>query len=150
MKQKQISNTLETIIARTVSTIAREGISNSYSDRLMLEFLADENSCASRIIYALAGEHGVMVIMRKIVSRLAEARCEERESVARHYDDMCSTLIGMLNPHVLTSAHLLYGAAFDSTTSIHDALHGYGIAAEDILREIERLECGDEDVRWVS
>jgi hypothetical protein len=63
---------------------------------------------------------------------------------------MSSTLVGMFNPQVLTSAHLLYGAAFDSTTAIHNALHGYGIAAEDILREIERLECGDDDVRWVS
>ena len=149
MRQKQISNTLETIIDRTVSTLTRNGVSNSYSDRLMLEFLADESSCASRIIHTLAGGHGATVIMRKIVQGLSEARGKECESVSRHYDDMCSTLIGMLNPQVLTSAHLLYGAAFDSTTVIHGALHGYGIAAEDILREIEKLECGD-DVRWVS
>ena len=149
MRQKQISNTLETIIDRTVSTLTRNGISDSCSDRLMLEFLADESSCASRIIHTLAGGHGVAVIMRKIARGLSEARGKKSESVSRHYDDMCSTLIGMFNPQVLTSAHLLYGAASDSTTAIHNALHGYGIAAEDILREIEKLECGD-DVRWVS
>lgn len=148
MKQRQISETLQAMIAKTSVTLNREGIRSSYSDRLVIELLADDNSCARRIVDSLAGEHGVRVIMRRIVSSLAQPQYMAYHSPQEHFDAMCATLIGMTSSEQLTSAHLLYAAAFDSTTMTSQALHSYGINASDVMREIERMEM--DEVRWVS
>ena len=150
MTRREISNELEAIIARTVVTLSREGITQSYSDRLVIELLGDENTYAYRLLVTLAGEHGVAVIMRRVVRALAHAPYVESSSPANHYAVMCDTLMGMLRPAQITSAHLLYAAAFDNTTTTSEALHGYGIAAADILREIERMQIDEEEVKWVS
>ena len=150
MKRREISNELEAIIARTAATLSREGIMQSYSDRLVIELLGDEKTYAHRLLVTLAGEHGVTVIMRRIVRALAYAPYVECGSAASHYAAMCATLMGMLQPEQITSAHLLYAAAFDKTTTTSEALHSYGIAASDILREIERMALEDEEVKWVS
>ena len=148
MKQRQISEALEAVIAKTAATLRREGIANSYSDRLMIELLGDDNSYARRILDSLAGEHGVCVIMRRIVRSLTQPQYMAYHSPQQHYDAMCATLIGMTSSEQLTSAHLLYAAAFDSTTMTSQALHSYGINASDVMREIERMEM--DEVRWVS
>lgn len=150
MKRREISNELEAIIARTAATLSREGITQAYSDRLVIELLGDEKTYAHRLLVTLAGEHGVTVIMRRIVRALAYAPYVESGSAASHYTAMCATLMGMLQPEQITSAHLLYAAAFDNTTTTSEALHGYGIAAADILREIERMQIDEEEVKWVS
>ena len=148
MNKGQISETLQAMIAKTSVTLNREGIRSSYSDRLVIELLADDNSCARRIVDSLAGEHGVRVIMRRIVSSLAQPQYMVHHSPQEHFDAMCATLIGMTGSEQLTSAHLLYAAAFDSTTMTSQALHSYGINASDVMREIERMAM--DEVRWVS
>lgn len=148
MNKGQISEALEAVIAKTAATLRREGIANSYSDRLMIELLGDDNSYARRILDSLAGEHGVRVIMRRIVSSLAQPQYMAYHSPQEHFDAMCATLIGMTSSEQLTSAHLLYAATFDSTTMTSQALHDYGIVASDILHEIDRMEI--DEVRWVS
>ena len=145
MMQRKISKTIEATIARTVSILIRSDIRSSYTDRLVIELLADEDSSAHRVLKLLAGEHGIAVIMRSIVNSLSSMPYPQIGSPAVHFDKMCYTLMSMLGHERLTSAHILYAAAFDTTTATSKALFTYGISERDILQEIER-QIHHEDV----
>ena len=144
MNQRQISEPLKSVITRTVSTLIHNDIKSSYTDRLVIELLGDESSSAHSVIRFLAGEHGIAGIMRSVVNSLLSMPYLQIGSPDVHFDKMCYTLLSMLGHERLTSAHILYAAAFDSTTATSKALFHYGISERDILREIERKEYSDE------
>lgn len=142
-----ISKRVEAMLTRTVVTLKSESITTSYSDRLAIEMFGDDTTFAYRILRSLAGESGVVVVMRQIVNGIITTPCFERSSPENHYDGMCTSLVAMLSPTRLTTAHLLYAICCDSTTVTSQTLYGYGIAKEDILREMERMVgegCGDD------
>jgi hypothetical protein len=105
----------------------------------VIELLGDENSSAYSLIRILAGEYGVAVIMRSIVRSLSAMPHPQISSPAEHFDAMRYTLMTMLSSERLTAAHILYAAAFDTTTATSAALRNYGIAPSDILLEIRRM-----------
>lgn len=142
-----ISKRVEAMLTRAVVTLKSESITTSYSDRLAIEMFGDDTTFAYRILRSLAGESGVVVVMRQIVNGIITTPCFERSSPESHYDGMCTSLVAMLSPTRLTTAHLLYAICCDSTTATSQTLYGYGIAKEDILREMERIvgeDCGDD------
>ena len=140
MREISISERVEVLLARTAAMLENEEIATSFSDRLAIEILADDTTDAHRIMYNLAGEHGVMVIMRRIIGGIIEDARGESLTPECHYGDMCATLEAMFAPAEVTTAHLLYAIAMDKTTLTSQALYGYGITAEDIRREMERDE----------
>lgn len=139
MKNSRNSKRLEAIISRTAKLLNGDGIATSFSDRLVIEMLGNETTTAYRIVRSLAGESGVMVIMRRIVEGLISAPHKERTQANEHYQAMCSTLAHTLNPSKISTAHMLYAATYDSTTVTSRTLHSYGIKAEDILLSIGTL-----------
>ena len=143
MMQRKSSRTIESTIAHLVSTLTCRAIKSSYTDRLVIELLADDDSSAHRVLRLLAGEHGTAAIMRSIVNSVWSKPYHQVCSAAKHFDTMCYTLMSMLDLRQLISAHILYAAAFDVTTATSQALYAYGISQQDILQEIERLECDD-------
>ena len=150
MMQGKISKTIEATINRTVSMLTCGDISSSYTDRLVIELLSDDDSSACRVLKLLAGDNAISSIMRRIAHRLCDLPHCQSSSPRQHFDDMCNSLTSMLDFNYLTSAHLLYAASFDTTTATSAALHGYGIAPSDILLEIERMECNDDNKSNIS
>ena len=138
MKQIVISERVEALLVRTAAMLENEEIATSYNDRLAIELLADDTTDAHRILHSLAGEHGVMTIMRRIIGGIIEDARSESLTPECHYGDICITLEAILAPSTLTTAHLLYAIAMDTTTHTSEALHDYGINAEDIRRELGR------------
>ena len=138
MREISISERVEVLLARTAAMLENEEIATSFSDRLAIEILADDTTDAHRILHSLAGEHGVMTIMRRIIGGIIEDARGESLTPECHYGDICITLEAMLAPSTLTTAHLLYAIAMDTTTHTSEALHDYGINAEDIRRELGR------------
>ena len=143
MKQIVISERVEALLARTAAMLENEEIATSLSDRLAIELLGDEATHAHRILCRLAGDSGAMAIMRRIIGGIIEDARGESLTPECHYGDMCATLEAMLAPSTLTTAHLLYAVAMDTTTHTAVALHDYGINAEDICRELGRNEVRD-------
>lgn len=143
MKQIVISERVEALLTRTAAMFENEAITTSFSDRLAIELLGDETSRAHNILRNLAGEHGVMVIMRRIVGAVISEPCGEQLAPECHYGDMCASLEAMLTPSKLSTAHLLYAIASDATTHTARVLHDYGITPEDILRELGNDASGD-------
>ena len=143
MKQIVISERVEALLARTAAMLENEEIATSLSDRLAIELLGDEATHAHRILCRLAGDSGAMAIMRRIIGGIIEDARGESLTPECHYGDICITLEAMLAPSTLTTAHLLYAVAMDTTTHTAVALHDYGINAEDICRELGRNEVRD-------
>ena len=140
MKQIEISERVEALLARTAALLRGENITTSFSDRLAIELLGDETTYACRVVQRLAGEIGTCALMRRIIGGIIEDVCNEKLEPECHYGDMCASLMAMFDPAEVTTAHLLYAVAMDVTTLTSQALYGYGITAEDIRREIERDE----------
>ena len=140
MRNSKKSKRLEAIISRTERLIKGDGITTSFSDRLVIELLGNETTTAHCVVRSLAGEHGIMVIMRRIVEGLISAPRKEHTEAQEHYSAMCSTLTHTLNPAKISTAHMLYAATYDSTTVTSRTLHSYGIKAEDILLSISTLQ----------
>lgn len=138
-KNSENSKRLEAIISRTAKLLNGDGITTSFSDRLVLEMLGNETTTAHRVVRSLAGESGVMVIMRRIVEGVISAPRKEKTQAEEHYRAMCLTLAHTLNPSKISTAHMLYAATYDSTTVTSRILHSYGIKAEDILLSISTL-----------
>ena len=140
MKQIEISERVEALLARTAALLHGEAIVTSYSDRLAIELLGDEATDAYRIVQRLAGESGTCALMRRIIGGIIDDARGESLTPECHYSDMCASLVAMFAPAEVTTAHLLYAVAMDVTTLTSQALFGYGITAEDIRREIGRDE----------
>lgn len=139
IKNSKNSKTLEAIISRTAKLLKGDGLTTSFSDRLAIELLGNEATTAHHIVHSLAGEHGVTVIIRRIVDRLiAEPRTEHTEA-AEHFKAMCATLSHTLQPEKISTAHMLYAVAYDTTTATSRTLNSYGIKAEDILFSLKTM-----------
>ena len=142
IKQIVISERVEALLARTQAMLQDEAITTSFSDRLAIELLGDETTYAYRMVQRLAGEEGIYALMRRIIGGIVEDTRGESLAPECHYGDMCASLMAMLAPAEVTTAHLLYAVVMDEMTLTSQALFGYGITADDIRRELERdQEC---------
>ena len=146
MKQIEISERVEALLARTAALLRGENITTSFSDRLAIELLGDETTYACRVVQRLAGEIGTCALMRRIIGGIIEDVCNEKLEPECHYGDMCASLMAMFDPAEVTTAHLLYAVAMDETTLTSQALFGYGITAEDIKNLSSALKIPSKDL----
>lgn len=143
MIKGRISTTLEATIARTAQMLTREGMANSFTDRLVVEILGDDTTFAYQLLRRMIDDHGVAVVVRRIVGSLIAQPQLEVNTAQVHYTSMCRWIDNVLDVKRISTVHILYAAVLDSTTATSEALRGYGITAEDILSEIEAMAEGE-------
>lgn len=137
--QSKISKTLEAIIASTSHTLMRNGTTTSFSDRLIVELLANEATFAHKLLETMVGEHGISVIIRRIMSSIITSPHTETRSANEHYAAMKEWLSNNISARSISSVHVLYAVAADTATATARTLRSYGIIADDILTALNRI-----------
>lgn len=137
--QSKISKSLEAIIERTTNVLRRDDIKTSYIDRLVVELLGESGTFASQLLHSLVGDKGHSVILRRVLRGIITSPKLEVASPEECYALMCQGLSDTVVSKRISTAHVLYYAAQDTSTATSYELRGYDLRAEDILEAIDRI-----------
>ena len=135
----KISKSLSAIIARTAEELHNKGVERAYKDYLVAAILDDDTTMAHNTLQTLMGSHQIYSLAEAIRRDVEGATIEEVVSAEQYYESLCNFLSHSIAPHRVSTIHILYAAAADSSSATSQRLHGYGINSEDILCAVARL-----------
>lgn len=138
--QSKISKTLDRIIAETIERLSASEISTSYLDRLVVELLGDDATFAYRLLAMQIGDHGVGVVLRRLIRSIGDEPHAEQLAPMDYYLALCDMLRRSIVAKRISTAHVLYVAAADFRTATSEMLRSYGIDAMELLQAMHSLD----------
>ena len=139
MSKSKISKSLSAIIARTAEELHNNGVKRAYKDHIVAAILDDDTTMAHSTLQTLMSSRHIESLAETIRHDTATATIDEVVEAERYYEALCNFLGHSIAPHRVSTIHILYAAAVDSSSATSQRLHSYGINSEDILCAVARL-----------
>lgn len=139
MSKSTISKSLSAIIARTAEELHCKGIERAYKDYLVAAILDDDTTMAHNTLHTLMSSRHIASLAAAIRHDAAAATIGEVVNAEHYYESLCDFLGHSIAPHRVSTIHILYAAAADSSSATSQRLNIYGINSEDILCAVARL-----------
>ncbi len=139
----KISKVLESVVARTVFDLSREGVCNALKDRLMVALLQDDASMACRMLSLRMPEQAIAALHDRIVGDIA-GMPDDGDGEAAAPQEFFEGYVSVLREKFptarnISTAHAMLDILEDTTTVSSRAFAEAGLSFDTLVSDMEKF-----------